>query len=211
MWRRSRPPRQRRAASSTRARRPARSRRYFAGSWMSCVLRTCSPTRRRAWPRADGIRSPSAPETLGTRFARGRDIREGRKSASASGGTRLRVAEHRPQKRRVETATTAASTAEAAAVAAAARENERARVVERQRRDVADKRVLRAGSIQILLNVREVERGDDRVVRLQVRADRAYGFRSTEVADDGDEEIARFEIFHHAPVLFRREKSAIHA
>src|SRR6185436_2979157 len=70
--------------------------------------------------------------------------------------------------------------------AAAHRTDERARRLERQRRDVAAEVAPDAVLIEVLLDVRQVERRDRRALRLDVLAHRANRLRAGEVADDGD-------------------------
>src|SRR5579864_2335395 len=86
-----------------------------------------------------------------------------------------RIREHRTQERRVEPAATTAAAPvaapEAATKAAGAGEDELARVIERQGCDVAQKRVLGPGSIEVLLDVREIKGRHDGAVFLQVLPD----------------------------------------
>src|SRR6185312_10711825 len=93
--------------------------------------------------------------------------------------------------------------------AAAHRTDERARRLERQRRDVAAEVAPDPILIEILLDVRQVERRHGRALRLEVLADRANRLRTREVADDRDEEVFRLEPLHELEVLVAREKTAI--
>src|SRR5262245_36482204 len=112
-----------------------------------------------------------------------------------------RVRQHRPQERGVHTAATSTATAAGSPVSAPhPREYERSRLIERQLRDIAEERPLRARAIEILLDIRQVEGGDDGVALLEELSDGADGLRAAEVTHDGHEQIARLKIFHRQPV-----------
>src|SRR5512138_1410486 len=78
-----------------------------------------------------------------------------------------------------------------AAATAANRPDERARHLERQRRDVAAEVAPDLILIEVLLDVRQIERGDRRALHAHVVAYRSNGFRPREVADDGHEQVLR--------------------
>src|SRR4029079_9865832 len=99
--------------------------------------------------------------------------------------------------------------AEAAGAAAAAeRADELAVLVDRQLERVAAEVHPDTVHVQILLDVREIERRHRRAVLLQPGADGLDRLRSREIADDGDQEIPAFERLEDLPVLFGREIAA---
>src|ERR1043165_9599445 len=79
------------------------------------------------------------------------------------------------------------------AAPAADRTNERARSLERQRRDVAAEVAPDPILIQILLDVRQVKRRHGRALRPDVIADRANRLRTGEVADNRHEQVFRLD------------------
>ena len=101
--------------------------------------------------------------------------------------------------------------AEPAAVTSAARVDERARVVERQRRDAAQERLFLAVLVEVLFDVRQIERADERVVLANILTDRLQRTCPAEVADDRHDQIARLEVFDDAKRLVACEKAARHA
>src|ERR1019366_1069551 len=108
------------------------------------------------------------------------------RSVSASRAARFHLAGHASQFRAEPETWAVASAADGA--------DERARLVERQRRDVRAEIAPQALLVQILLDVGEIERRDGGAFVFQVLPHRADRFRAREIADDGHEEILRLEI-----------------
>ena len=61
---------------------------------------------------------------------------------------------------------------------------------------------------QILLDVRQVERGDDRAAVADVGPDRAQCLRPAEVADDRHEQVLRLQFLQEREVLLAGEEAA---
>ena len=78
-------------------------------------------------------------------------------------------------------------------------------VVERQRGDVTREVVEEVVLEEILLDVRDVERGDRRAPLADVAADGAQRLRAGEVADDRDDEVALLQALQELEVVLGRE------
>ena len=65
--------------------------------------------------------------------------------------------------------------------------------------------------LQVLLDIRKVERRDGRAARLQIRAHRANRLRPAEVADDRDDEIPRLEVLHDGEPRLAGEVALVRA
>src|SRR2546427_7322656 len=95
--------------------------------------------------------------------------------------------------------------------AAPNRTDECARFVERQRGDITAKIVPDAVLLQVLLDVRKIERDNLAVVFPDVFPDRTYGLWSGEITYDGHEHVFCFECFQDREVLFTGQIAAKHA
>src|ERR1700682_1083664 len=73
------------------------------------------------------------------------------------------------------------------------RANERARLVERQRRNVAAEIAPDAALVQMLLDVRRIKHGHSAAVFFQVSTHRPKRLRSGEVSDERDDEVIHLE------------------
>src|SRR4051812_6553307 len=85
----------------------------------------------------------------------------------------------------------------------------RGALVERQGPDVAKKARPRVAAKQVLLDVRRVERADAQAPASQIIANARERFVAGEIADDRDDQIARFVRFQRREVRFGPEKPVI--